>query len=167
LLGPIGYADAAADVDELEADADGLRDLGCEFEEEPGRLDEIFRVQLVRGHHGMEAESPRSPRLQLPVALEELPAREAILGLLGLADDGVAFLERAGVVPAAYELGYARRLRERLDMRDVIEVDDGARLPSRRELGGGGVVRREHYVLADDPRLPGEDQFGEGARIGA
>ena len=115
----------------------------------------------------MQAEALRPPGLELAVPLEELLAREAVLRLLGLADDGVALLERAGVVPAAHQLGNAGGVAQRADVRDVVEVDDRAGLARGDELGRRRVIGREHDVLAADARLLREEDLGKRTRVGA
>ncbi len=115
LVGAVWDADAAADVDELEFDAEFRVELSGKLEEHPRGVDDVVRVELVRGDHCVDAEAPDSGVAHRGVALEELVAGEAVLRLLRLADDGVAALERTGVVAAAEEARGERvgALRER------------------------------------------------------
>src|SRR5574344_945460 len=103
LVRTVGNADAAADVDELEVDAELLVELADKAEQELRRVDDVLGIELVRSDHRVESEPRRAGRLQLRVALEELLARETVLRLLGLSDDRVAALERTRIVPAAEE----------------------------------------------------------------
>ena len=99
----------------------------------------------------MESEALHSLLLHAAVGLEELGLREAVFRLLGLADDGVAALERTGVPTAAEAIREmaAQRALEEIEVGDVVEVDDRAERGRFLELGGRRVVRREHHVFPD------------------
>ena len=112
------------------------------------------------------------------IALEKLLARETILRLLRLADDGIAALQRTGIVATAEE---ARREIRRLrpiavdsdrvkkifPMSEVVEVDDRAELPCLAEFLRRRVVRGEHDLLADIPDPLGEDELRHRRAVAA
>ena len=166
LLGAVGDADAAAEVDEVEPDAEPVVELGGEVEEEDGGVDEVLRVELVAGDHGVQAEALDALGLEHGVGLEELVAGQAVLRLLGLADDGVAALEGAGVVAQADALGQAGDALEEGDVGDVVEVDVGAQGLGLHELLGGGVVGGEHDGVAGQADALGEEQLGQRGAVG-
>ena len=142
-------------------------EFGGEVEEEDGGVDEVLRVELVAGHHGVQAEALDALGLEHGVGLEELVAGETVLRLLGLADDGVAALEGAGVVAEADALGETGDLLEEGDVGDVVEVDVGAQLLGLHELLGRGVVGGEHDGVAGQTDALGEEQLGQGRAVGA
>ena len=175
MVGLVGDSDAAADVHELEVDADLLVDLPCEREKKLCGVDDVLGVELVRGDHRVEAEARDARRLHLRIVVKELLARKAVLRLLGLADDGVAALQGPGVVTAAENMalkfhgsgcGGARtpvrstnRLKQKIPMRNVVEVDNRAKFPRLLELLGRRVVRRKHYRLAYVAHLLGKNEL--------
>ena len=71
--------------------------------------------------------TPRS--LAMLVAVEELLPGEPVLRLLGVADDRIALTERARVVAEGEQLRKTGVLLQEIDMGDVVEVDDCARVP--------------------------------------
>ena len=160
-----------------------LAQLEDEREEHLRGVDDVFGVKFVRRDHGVESEALHPGRLHLRVALEELLARHAVLRLLGLADDGVAALQRTGVVAAAEDMavkflgqgcGSARgpvrfpyRLHHALPVRDVVEVDYRAELPCLAELLCRRVVRGEHDRLAHVADLLGEHELRHRRAVAA
>ena len=157
--------------------------LAYELEEHPRGVDDVVGVKLVRRDHRVDAEALDAGVAHRGVAVEELVAGEAVLRLLGLADDGVAALERTGVVAAAEE---ARRERirairnrgwnaadltqgveEERPVGDVVEVDDRAEIPRLHELLRRRVVGSEHNRLAGVADTLGEHQLGHRGAVAA
>jgi len=169
LLGPVRDADAAAEVEKLDAHAHALLHLDREVEKHLRRLDEILGVELVRRHHGVQAEALHALVAQHAVAFEKLLAREAVLGLLGLTDDRVAGLERAGIVAEAHELRQASAECgfEKLDVAEVVEVDQRAHLVRFLKLLCRSVVRGEDDVLAAEAGGLAQAQFGQRRAVAA
>ena len=58
-------------------------------------------------------------------------------------------------------------LRHVVQMRDVIEVDDGTEFDCLLELIVGRVIRREHNLLARDPRRLRDDELCDAAAVRA
>ena len=168
LLRAVRDADAAAEVDELELDAERARELGDEREDDAGGLDEVVGLALVGGDHHVDAEALHAELLHRVVSLEHLLGREAVLGLLGAADDRVALLGAAGVEARAHELREAaERPVDELDVREVVEVEDRAHARGLAELLGGGVVGGEHHVLPAQAGALGEHELGERRAVRA
>ena len=168
LFGPVGDADAAAGVDEGNADAEAVLELDGQLEQHAGGFDVVLGVEFVGDDHGVQAERLHAEVAGAGVGGEELVAGEAVLGLLGMADDGVARLGRAGVVAETEGFGQGTGGGdERVDVRDIIEVDDGAELAGLAEFGVGGFVGGEHDAVAGQADGLAEAEFGEGGAIGA
>ena len=174
LIGTIGNADAAADIDEFELDAGLFGDFGHQRKEELRRIDDVFGIELVRGDHRMQAKTLDARFLHLRVALEKLFAGEAVLRLLGLADDGVAALQRTWVVAAAHDAvleiggsGSARRFKKPVPVGDIVEIDDRSEFPGLAEFLRRGVVGGEHDRLADVADLLRQDEFRHRRTVAA
>jgi hypothetical protein len=167
LFRPVGNAGTAAEVDELDPDAGLLLHLDREFEEDAGGLDVVVGVQFVRGHHGVQAEAANAFLAQAHEAVDDLLPGEAVLGLLGLADDDVAVLERARVVAAGHQFGQAGGLLDEVDVADVVEVDHSALATGGGELLARGLVRGQHDFFALHAHHRGQDQLGNAGAIGA
>ena len=106
----------------------------------------------------MSARASRRP--------EELLTRKTVLGLLGLADNGVAALERTRIPAAAHQLreglaGCLKGLHKEIPVRNVIEVDYRPYLGGLDELLGRRVVRREHDRFAHVSDGLRKDQLSE------
>ena len=67
LVGPVGDADPAAEIDQLHPNPEALRDLDRQLEHEPSRLHEVRRVELVRRDHGVQSEPGGPFRLETGV----------------------------------------------------------------------------------------------------
>ena len=168
LLRAVGDAHAAAQIDELERDAERLGELRQEREDEARGLDEVFGLALVGGDHRVDAEALHAELLHRVVALEHLLRREAVFGLLGAADDRVALLGAAGVEARAHEFRQPpERLADERDVRKVVEVEDRAHARGLAELFGGRVVAREHHRFAAQAGALGEHQLRERRAVRA
>jgi len=78
-------------------------------EEQSGQGRVVVRLEGVRGQEGVQAEVTHPSRLELPEALGQLVAREAVLRLGRVVHDGIADGEGcAGVEAAADGVGQAR-----------------------------------------------------------
>jgi hypothetical protein len=142
--------------------------LDDELEEHAGGFDVVLLVEFVGDDHGVEAEGLGAEVAGLGVGVEELVAGEAVLGFLGVADDGVAGLGGAGVVAEAEGFGQgAGGGDEGVDVGDIIEVDDGAEAAGLAEFGVGGFVGGEHDAVAGESDGFAEAELGEGGAVGA
>ena len=161
----VGDAQAAADVDELEADAQFAADGLHQIKQHAGGLHHVAVVQFVGGEHGVQAK-PFCPTGHGPaVGLDDLLVADPVLGLLGLADDVVAGAAGARVVAEADQLRHHRHL---VDQGDIVQVEQAAALGrGGREVRRAGVVRGEHDLLAACAQAAGEQQLGLGAAVEA
>src|SRR3989344_4691426 len=75
IIGAVGDADAAAEVDELERNADRLLDLFCDNKNFARGIDHVLRVELVGYRHRVEAEATDAFFFGAAVSFEELFAR--------------------------------------------------------------------------------------------
>ena len=115
----------------------------------------------------MQAEPLHPHFTRTRVGLEELRTCEPVFRLHRLPDDIVALNEVARVVTKAQHFGQPRMLRHVVQMRDVIEVDDGTEFDCLLELIVGRVIRREHNLLARDPRRLRDDELCDAAAVRA
>ena len=167
LFRAVGDADAAADVDELDVDAEAALKLDCQLKHELGREDEGLRAALVRSDHRVQAEALDALLLCHLVGLEELVAGQPVLRFRRLADDVVTLDEVAWVVAEAEDLRQAGVLLEVVEVADVIEVDDGTELDGLLELVSRRVVGGQQDLLALVARRFREHELGEAAVVRA
>jgi len=113
--GPIGDANAAAEIDEIDLDACLTLDEHGQFKQHLRRVQERLYVTLVRDDHGMQAEALGTQFSAALVTLQKLGAGAAELGFRGIADDRVAGPFGARVVAEANRLGHTRGVDERVD----------------------------------------------------
>lgn len=96
-------------------------------------------IQFVRADHGMEAETRGSSFHCLAVGAHDLFVGNAVLGLDGVADYGIAGAPFPGVVPETDERG--KGVGDFVDQGFVIKVQDAsASIRRRTEFERGGVV---------------------------
>ena len=100
----------------------------------------------------MDAEMLGALGLERAECLEQLLGRHAVLGIARVVHNAVRNFEKAtGVITAADGFwNAANRLFEEVDVRNIVEVDNGTQLRSRLVVGCGGFIRREHNVVARD-----------------
>ena len=108
-------------------------------------------------------------RLQDAKRLVQLLGGHAVFGIARIVHDAVANFEQAArVIAAADGFGnMADRLLEKIDMRDVVEVDDGAQLVGKHVIGRGRFVRGEHDVVAAYAASVGKHELGIRRAIAA
>ena len=167
LFGPVGDPDAAAQVDELQADPEPVFHLHGQLEQHPGRLYEIAALELVGNDKGVQPEAGGPLGARQRVGLEELRARQAVLRIRRIPDDGVPAAQVAGVVAEGEDLRDATVPLDVGDVADVVHVDDRPELAGldvllRRRLVGG-----EHDLLPRDPRPLRHHQFRQRTAVGA
>ncbi|OQC22991.1 MAG: hypothetical protein BWX68_02972 [Verrucomicrobia bacterium ADurb.Bin063] len=168
LLGTVGDANAAAGVDEGDADAEALVDFHHQLEEHAGGFDVVLCIEFVGDDHGVQAEGFDAEVARAGIGGEKLVAGEAVFGFFGVADDGVAGFEGAGVVAEAQ--GGGQRTgggNEGVNVGDVVEVDDGAEVAGGAEFGIGGFVGSEHDAVAAQADSFTQAELGEAGAIGA
>ncbi len=121
--------------------SEAVLDFDRELEQHAGGFDVVLLVEFVGDDHGVQAEGLHAEIAGAGVGVEELVAGQAVLGFLGMADDRVAGLGGAGVVAEAQRLGQgAGRGDQRVDVCDVVEIDDGSEAAGFAELVIGGFV---------------------------
>jgi len=107
-LRQVGNTQSAADVDEVESDAEGTADVCGKIEKHAGGLHHILIMQLVRGEHRVQSEPPGAPVPRPAVGLDNLVVADAVLGLDRVADDVVADPLRSRIVTEADEFRHDR-----------------------------------------------------------
>mmetsp|Transcript_13677 Transcript_13677/g.38992 ORF Transcript_13677/g.38992 Transcript_13677/m.38992 type:complete len:323 (+) Transcript_13677:519-1487(+) len=165
--GLIGNPQTASKVDHLNTDVQLFVDGGNQAEEHPSRLHDLVDLEAVGDDHRVQAEAGHAQLLAPPVALEQLGPGQPELGLLRVADQHVARAGRPGVEAEADELGEAELPVHELDVREVVQVHDGARALGPLVLLEGCVVAREHDLLAPEAHLLGQDDLRDGGAVHA
>ena len=152
LAGLVRNAHAARQVDELNVRARLLLQLNSQLEQHGGELGVIVVRHGIAAQEGMDAEMLGALGLERAERLEQLLGRHAILGIARVVHNAVRNFEKAtGVITAADGFwNAANRLFEEVDVRNIVEVDNGTQLRSRLVVGCGGFIRREHNVVARD-----------------
>ena len=162
LTGLVRNAHAARQVDELDMRARFLLQLNGKLEQHGGKLGVIIVRHGIAAQEGMDAEMLGALGLKRAECLEQLLGRHAVFGIARVVHNAVRDFEKpAGVVAAADGFwNAANRLLKEIDVRNIIEVDDGAQLRSRLVVGRGGFVRREHNVVARNAHSIAKLQLG-------
>ena len=165
----VWHADTAGEVDEVERDAGLCLDLDGELEEllRKGRV--VIVRYRVRGEEGVHAEVLDATLFQDTVALDELCGGHAVLRILRVIHDGVCDAEvSARIIAKAHGLREAAQgILQLLDVREVVEVDDGTELVRELILLEWCVVRGKHDVVAVEAAGVGHLKLGEGAAVRA
>ena len=167
LIRLVGNTDSPADVDELDADVQGVLDFNHQLEQHLGGIDKVVGVQLVGGDHGVQPEMLDPLVFHRAIALDELLLGESVLGFLGFPDDRVSLAKRAGIVAKAEKFRQPDVFFQIGDVTDVIQVDNCAQLLGFLILLIGGVIGGEHDVLSGKAYFFRENQLREGAAVGA
>ena len=114
----------------------------------------------------MQAEMLRAERKQLPKAIRELGARKAVLGFARLPHDHIAQLEfPARIVAAGYGARNAPVAVQKLNVGDIVKVDDRIQLPRQFKLLRRGVVARKHDIAPRNADGTGKHEFGQRGTI--
>ena len=166
LIGPVGNADAARQVDKGQRHAALVHQLAAGLKQEPCQGGIIGGVGGIAAEEGVQAEAhgPQVPEAQK--RLRQLRARHAVLGVAGVAHDGVADAEgAAGIEAQAHRFRHAAVLRQRVHMGDVVQVDVRAQPPGEGELVPGHVVGAEHDVPALKSAGVGQHQLGGAGAV--
>ena len=174
LLGPVGNAYAAGEVDEGDVHAGLVPQLHRQAEQDPGQGGIILVGEGVGGQEGVNAEFPRAHVGKAGEGLGDLSTGHAVLGVAGVvhylkALPGLGKGEYAAGVEAAADLlgNLSHGAGQGVHQRQIIQVDDGAQLPGQTELIIGRIVGGEHDFLAGDAAALGEHQLRQGGAVTA
>ncbi len=122
----------------------------------------------------MDAKTLGPHALQLLKALEKLLPGKAVLAVPRGIHDLKALLafsqpeDPAGVEAAGDGLGdIAQRLLQKVDVGEIIQIDDRPQLCRQLVLGGGGLVGGEHDLLPGEAAFIRQHQLGEGGAVRA
>ena len=172
LVGEVGHADAAGQVDEGDVAAGLFLQFHRHLEQNGGQGGIVVVGHGVGGQEGMDAELLGAQLLQALEGLGHLGTGHAVLGVAGVVHDLEALIalaqgeDAAGIVAAGDPLGdIAQGVLQKVDVGDVIQIDGGAQLGGQGELLGGGVVGGEHDVAALEAAAVGHHQLSEGGAV--
>ena len=158
---------AAAEIDELDLDAELVMQLVGQREHEPGCEQECFGAAFVRGNHCMQAEPFDAFFLGATVSFDELIMCQSVFGFGRFADDVIALNQVARIVTEAEHLRQSGIFFQIVEMGDVIEVDDRAQFDGFLELVGRGVVGGQQDLFAFDAGDIREHELGLAAAVRA
>ena len=169
LLGQIGDADAAGQIDEGDMCVGLALKAHGKLKEDARKLGVVVVGDGVAGKECVDTKVLGALGLEHAEGLEELLGGHAVLGVARVVHDAVGELEQAARIKAATDcLGDGPRdtLKE-LDMADVVKVDDGAQLVGELKVGSRRVVGREHDVVSRDTQRAGDHELGIARAIAA
>ena len=168
LVGAVGDAHAARQVDELDLGAGALVQAHRQAEQDARQLGVVFVGDGVAGQERMDAELLGPQRHQFGVGLGHLVLAHAVFGIAGVVHDAVAQIERtARVVAAAHGLGNARNAAQELDVRQVVEVDVRPQLIRLAHILRGRIVGGKHDLAAGEAAGFAHQQFGIARAVDA
>ena len=152
LLGQIGDADAAGQIDEGDMCAGLALQAHGKLKEDARELGVVVVGDGVAGKECVDAKVFGALGLEHAERLEELLGGHAVLGVAGVIHDAVGELEQAARIKAAADrLGDGpRNALKELDVADVVKVDDGAQFVGELKVRCRRVVGREHDVVSRD-----------------
>ena len=169
LLGQVGDADAAGQVDEGDVCAGLALQAHGKLKEDARELGVVVVGDGVAGKECVDAKVLGALGLEHAERLEELLGGHAVLGVAGVIHDAVGELEQAAWIKAAADRfgdGPRNTLKE-LDVADVVKVDDGTQLVGELKVGSRRVVGREHDVVSRDTQRAGNHELGIARAIAA
>ena len=172
LLGTVGHAHAAGEVDEGDVAA-GLRlQIGGQLEQDAGQGGIVVVGQGVGGQEGVDAELLGAHLLQAGEGLSDLLPGHAVLGVAGVVHHleallALAQLEHTAGIEAAGDLlgNVADGVFQKVHVADVVQVDGGAQLGGQDEFLGGGVVGGEHDLSPLETTPVGHHQLAQGGAV--
>ena len=152
LLGQVGDADAAGQIDEGDVCAGLALQAYGKLKEDARELGVVVVGDSVAGKECVDAKVLGALGLEHAEGLEELLGGHAIFGVAGVIHDAVGELEQAAWIKAAADrLGDGpRNTLKELNVADVVKVDDGTQLVGELKVGSRCVVGREHDVVSRD-----------------
>ena len=169
LLGQIGDADAAGQIDEGDMCTGLALQAHGKLKEDARELGVVVVGDGVAGKEGMDAKILGALGLEHTESLKELLGGHAVFGVAGVIHDAVGELEQAAWIKAAADRfgdGPRNTLKE-LDVADVVKVDDGTQLVGELKVGSRRVVGREHDVVSRDAQRAGDHELGIARAIAA
>ena len=151
LVGAVGDAHTARQIDELDLGAGALMQADSQLKQDTGQLGVIVIGDGVAGQEGVNTELLGTGSHQLGVCLGHLVLAHAVLGITGVVHDTVAQLKHtARIVAAAYGLGYTGNLLKKFDMGQIIQIDVRAEVVGLLHILRRGIVGGKHNVTAPE-----------------
>ena len=168
LLGMVGNADAAGQVDHEAGHARLLLHLARQIEQQPGHDRVVIPVRGVGGQEGVQRKLLYAHVGELFHGLKDLFLGHAVFGIPGFAHHRVAQCEfSAGIEAQADLLRDAAVRRQKVDVGDVVQVDDGPQLSRQLILLGRRLVGGEHDFLAGESAGLRQHQLGQRGAVHA
>ena len=173
LVGAVGDAHAAGQVDVADVGTGGLLHTDCQLEQDACQLGVIGIGDGVGGQEGMDAKVLCTLCHQLLVAVDHLLLGHAVLGIAGLVHDLEAFLALAQlegparVVAAEDVLGDPGHTVQEVHHGGIVQVDVCAQLVCLLHVLHGGLVGGEHDIAAGKAAGLAQHQLGQGGAVHA
>ncbi len=169
LIGLVSNAHAAGKVDKIYLHTHLLLDLYRQFKELLRKLGIILVGHRIAGKERVEPETPHPFILQNAVSLKKLLRRKAVLGIAWIVHNTVAHLEHAArIVTAAHGLGqFPQNAFHKVDMRDVVQIDDASHFRTVFVLLCRGIVGGKHDILPVNSQSVAQHQLRQRGAVAA
>ena len=169
LLGQVGDTHTAGQIDKGDMCTGLALQAHGKFKEDSRELGVVIVGDGVAGKEGMDAKVLGALGLEHAEGIKELLGGHAVLGIARVVHNAVGKLEQAArVKTAAHRLGDGSRdALVKLNVADIVEVDDGAQLVGKLKVCRRRVVGREHDVMAGDAQRAGDHELGIARAIAA
>ena len=169
LVRPVRDPHAAGEVDKPDVRAGLIAQADRQPKEDARERGIVVVAVRVAGEERVQPQRGAAALDEHAVRLEELLLGHAVLGVARVVHDAVGQAEEpAGVEAAARDRAHGPRLLlEERDVRDVVEVHDGAELAREAEVLGRRVVGREHDLLARHAERSCDEELSVAGAVAA
>ena len=116
----------------------------------------------------MQTKFLYAKRHQSAEALRQLLARKTVLGIAGIAHDGISQHKfPAGIIPAAHRLRDAAVFLEKFNMRNIIQIDQHAHFGGKLKFLRRRIVGGKHNIMPRNAASVGEHELCKACAIHA
>ena len=161
LVGSVGNTYATGKVDEGDVGSGLLFQLHSQLKELFCQHRIILVGHGVAGQECMNTEFLNTFCFQDLVSLEDLRCGHSVLGIAGVVHDAIAHTENSAGIVTATDLfrQMAQSLFQKIDMSDIVQIDDGSQLVSQLEILSRCIIGREHDIVSSAAHSLGQHQL--------